>query len=76
MKPKNVNSNTSAGGNDIDIAITFTCDADMLTNSFLIYEFGVNYSSSPEYLNIGKLRKELRQLLQVFMDLKKKINFC
>ena len=29
MKTKNGNGNTIAGGSDIDIAINFTCNADM-----------------------------------------------
>ena len=59
METKYGNGNTIAGGSDIDIAINFTFNADMQINSYLMYDFGVDYNNSREYLGIIKLLKEL-----------------
>ena len=56
---KNGNGNTIARGNDRNTAITHTCNANMLSNSNLSYDFGVNFNNSREFLDITKLPKGL-----------------
>ena len=63
MKRENGNSNTITGGNDIDIAISITGNADMQTNSYLMYDFGVDYKNSLEYLDITKLSLKVKRVV-------------
>ena len=54
---KNDNGNIIVWGNNTDIAIILTCNANLLTNSHLWYDFGVDYNNSREYLYVTKLSK-------------------
>ena len=54
---KNGNGNMIGRGNETDIAIILTCNASLLTNNHLWYDFGVDYNNNCEYLDVTKLSK-------------------
>ena len=54
---KNGNGNIIIRENDTDIAVNLTSTANLLTNSHLQYDFGVEYNNSCKYLDITKLSK-------------------
>ena len=54
---KNGNGNIIVRVTDTDITIFLTCNANLLTNIHLWYDFGVDYNNSREYLDVTKLSK-------------------
>ena len=57
LADKNDNGNIIVRENGTDIAIIFTCNANLLTNSHLWYDFGVDYNNSRECLDVTKFSK-------------------
>ena len=54
---KNDNGNVIIRGNDTYVAIILTYNANLLTNSYLLYDFGVDCNNNLEYLDITKFSK-------------------
>ena len=59
---KNGNGNIIVRGNDTDIAIILTCNANLLTNTHLWYVFGVDYNNSCECLDVTTWHKCLTNI--------------